>query len=168
METAYHIFKNHPNFDKIDFVLAPEIREKIGISGDIPLSNSEWLRAYDCMYKDMFKGRLDLTQMRGLLNRKQPWYFRSLYPETQRHLSSKMQVYFKNDYTGAAIDTITTIFPARLETIPNIKERGDKFRKQLLREVNTGKYQMAADGQKVGIVGHSVFFKVYTASEHYW
>ena len=120
------------------------------------------------MYKDMFKGRLDLTQMRGLLNRKQPWYFRSLYPETQRHLSSKMQVYFKNDYTGAAIDTITSIFPSRLETIPNIKERGDKFRKQLLREVNTGKYQMAADGQKVGIVGHSVFFKVYTASEHYW
>ena len=82
METAYHIFKNHPNFDKIDFILAPEIREKIGISGDIPLSNVEWLRAYDCMYKDMFKGKLDLTQMRSLLNRKQPWYFESLYPET--------------------------------------------------------------------------------------
>ena len=74
-----------------------------------------------------------------------------------------MQVYFKNDYTGAAIDTITSIFPSRLETIPNIKERGDKFRKQLLREVNSGKYEMAADGRKVGIVGHSVFFKVYTA-----
>ena len=58
METAYHIFKDHPNFNKIKFTLAPEIREKIGISGDIPLSNQEWLRAYDLTYKDMFNGRL--------------------------------------------------------------------------------------------------------------
>ena len=58
METAYHIFKDRPNFKSIKFTLAPEIREKIGISGDIPLSNQEWLRAYDLTYKDMFNGRL--------------------------------------------------------------------------------------------------------------
>jgi len=27
---------------------------------------------------------------------------------------------------------------------------------------------MEADGKKIGVVGHSVFFKVYTASETYW
>ena len=27
---------------------------------------------------------------------------------------------------------------------------------------------MEADGRKVGVVGHSVFNKVYTASETYW
>ena len=67
METAYHIFKDHPNFKKINFVLEPEIREKVGITGDIPLSNKEWLRAYDYTYRDMFEGRLDLSEMDKLL-----------------------------------------------------------------------------------------------------
>ena len=63
METAYHVFKDHPNFSKIKFELEPTIREKIGISGDIPLSNQEWQIAYDLVYRDMFEGRLDLSRM---------------------------------------------------------------------------------------------------------
>lgn len=63
METAYHTFKRHPNFAKINFVLAPEIREKIGITGDVPLANQEWLTSYELVYKDIFEGRLDLGPM---------------------------------------------------------------------------------------------------------
>lgn len=82
METAYHMFKGHPNFGKIQFVLAPEIREKIGITGDIPLDNKEWSASYDLVYKDMFAGRLDTSAMRNRLNQRKPWYFDSLLPET--------------------------------------------------------------------------------------
>ena len=32
-----------------------------------------------------------------------------------------MQVYFKQDYTGAIVDTIKSTFPERVETILNIK-----------------------------------------------
>ena len=67
METAYHMFKEHPNFGKIQFVLAPEIREKIGITGDIPLDNKEWQTSYDLIYRDMFAGRLDTSAMRSRL-----------------------------------------------------------------------------------------------------
>ena len=83
METAYHVFKEHPNFDKINFVLEPRIREKIGISGDIPLSNTEWMMQYNFVYRDMFNGRLDLSRFEPLLlNRRQPWYFNSLHLDT--------------------------------------------------------------------------------------
>ena len=82
METAYHMFKEHPNFGKIQFVLAPEIREKIGITGDIPLDNKEWQTSYNLVYKDMFAGRLDTSAMRHRLNQRKPWYFDSLLPET--------------------------------------------------------------------------------------
>lgn len=47
----------------------------------------------------------------------------------------------------------------------NIKQRADFFRKQLLNFLHS-------DGDigfgKVGVVGHSVFFKVYTAKNEYW
>ena len=164
METAYHVFKDHPNFRKIEFVLEPTIREKIGISGDIPLSNNEWQRSYDLVYKEMFEGRLDLTRMHPLLKRSQPWYFESLLPETQKQVSSKLQVYFKGDYTGALIDIIHNTWPERFESISNIKMRADNFRNRLIQF----DLQDAQRASKVGVVGHSVFFKVYTAEPEFW
>lgn len=61
-----------------------------------------------------------------------------------------MQVYFRNDYTSAIVDIINNTFPDRFETIPNIKARGDSFRKQLLSEIlpshQQGQYKIKADG----------------------
>ena len=80
-----------------------------------------------------------------------------------------MQVYFKNDYTGAIVDIINSQFPDRLETILNIKQRGDSFRNKLIKELQESKeFQIDSEGSKIGVVGHSVFFKVYTADEIYW
>ena len=87
METAFHVFKEHPNWGKMEFILAPLIREKIGITGDIPLANHEWLAAYDFVYRDMFEGKLDCSLLEPLLCRKVPWYFETLLPETQRRIS---------------------------------------------------------------------------------
>ena len=50
-----------------------------------------------------------------------------------------MQVYFKNDYTGAIVDIINSQFPDRLETILNIKQRGDSFRNKLIKELKESK-----------------------------
>ena len=54
------MFREHPNWGSIEFVLEPTIREKIGISGDIPLANKDWLTQYDLVYRDMFEGNLDI------------------------------------------------------------------------------------------------------------
>lgn len=40
IETAWYIFKDHPNFKNILFKINPDIREKILIGGDVPIFNS--------------------------------------------------------------------------------------------------------------------------------
>ena len=53
IETAYHMFKDHPNFEKIKFKIKPYLREKIRVCGDIPSGNS-----LD-EFKEMIGGRLE-------------------------------------------------------------------------------------------------------------
>ena len=33
--TAFYLFKNHPNFDKINFIVCPDMREGLGSTCDI-------------------------------------------------------------------------------------------------------------------------------------
>ena len=74
-----------------------------------------------------------------------------------------MQVYFKSDYTAAILDIINDTFPKRLESITNIRARGDIFRSHLVSQLLSNKNE-----QRIGVVGHSVFFKCYTAESEYW
>lgn len=40
IETAFHIFKDHPNFKNIKFKINSVIREKVLIAGDFPVFDS--------------------------------------------------------------------------------------------------------------------------------
>ena len=40
LETTYNLFKNHPNFHKIKFVLHPHMIERLHVAADIPLNRS--------------------------------------------------------------------------------------------------------------------------------
>jgi len=50
LETAYNVFKSHPNFNKIQFYADPSIREGLGYSCDIanPIDKtlSEWSQVF--------------------------------------------------------------------------------------------------------------------------
>ena len=35
-QTAYEVFKNHPNFENIKFVLVPDLKEHLKCTCDIP------------------------------------------------------------------------------------------------------------------------------------
>lgn len=61
LETAYYTFKDHPNFKKMRVIISPLIREKIGITGDVPLPNLELRQQLDQVYKPMFGGQLDTS-----------------------------------------------------------------------------------------------------------
>jgi len=54
LETAYHTFKNHKNFNQMEIILNPLLREKITISGDIPLRNKEFLKQLKDIYQPLF------------------------------------------------------------------------------------------------------------------
>ena len=42
LETAYWIFKDHPNFAKMEVVMHPMLRERMNTAGDIPLKNLQF------------------------------------------------------------------------------------------------------------------------------
>lgn len=44
LETAFYIFKDHSNFKTMQFIVNPDLREKITITGDVPLNNSELVK----------------------------------------------------------------------------------------------------------------------------
>lgn len=46
LETSYHIFKDHPKFDKITFFVHPTFRENIMTAGDIPDDINKTIEEY--------------------------------------------------------------------------------------------------------------------------
>lgn len=46
METAYNVYKTHPDFDKIKFVVIPWMRESLNISSDVPLNVEHTMKKY--------------------------------------------------------------------------------------------------------------------------
>ena len=72
LETAFHIFKNHPNFGSIKFKVEPLLREKIRVPPDMP---SRHLVAEG--FQELFNGNLDLSLMKGF-DFEKVWYFDSL------------------------------------------------------------------------------------------
>ena len=50
LETAYYMFKDHKNFNTMDIVLHPMLREKITIAGDVPLRNKDYSKELSEVY----------------------------------------------------------------------------------------------------------------------
>ena len=40
LESAYHLFKDHKNFEKIRFIVSPLLREKVMVAADLPSFDS--------------------------------------------------------------------------------------------------------------------------------
>ena len=50
LETAYYLFKDHKNFNTMDIVLHPMLREKITIARDVPLRNKDYSKELSEVY----------------------------------------------------------------------------------------------------------------------
>jgi len=163
METCYYMFNQHPNWKDMKFIIHPLLREKIGISGDVPLPNDRFKYELEHLYQPMFEGRLDLTYMENLLKGDSAWYMDSLNEDTT---SSLQEFASANgiDESSAIFETIKETFPAKFESVLNIKQRCDDFRLDLEDLVdNTSGVNVVAKSGKIGVIGHSVYYRVYNA-----
>jgi hypothetical protein len=46
LQTAYYVFKSHPNFDKIKFIVCPLMREKLKATCDIPAVTADIINEF--------------------------------------------------------------------------------------------------------------------------
>ena len=84
----------------MEIIVHPLLREKIGISGDVPLPNSQLKLALEQIYQPMFEGRLNtklIAERIATLGDK-PWYLDSLCEQTQRDLTAFSEL-LQKDYT---------------------------------------------------------------------
>ncbi len=69
IESAYHMFKNHPNNDRLSYILLPTLSERVFASTDIPSHETlgdiikEW------------EGKIDLKIYKGYSKDNPDWHF---------------------------------------------------------------------------------------------
>lgn len=59
LQTAYEIFKSHPQLNDIKFVLMPKMREGLNTSNDIPVDIEEVCAEYSSMFPNFDTSELD-------------------------------------------------------------------------------------------------------------
>lgn len=50
--TAYHVFKNHPNFDSIKFIVCPLMREKLKSTCDVPCTTKDLMEEFERKFRN--------------------------------------------------------------------------------------------------------------------
>ena len=119
IQTALEIFKEHPDFVNIKFVVHPLMRERLHVSSDAP--NTDIMKVLK-EFQTNFSGNLDYTKY---FDDYSPlWYVNSMDEDSK--------AYFKRQYDqGKKPDDIVTdfvneYFPEGPEKISNAKSRVDK------------------------------------------
>ena len=74
-----------------------------------------------------------------------------------------------NDLTSGVVKFIYDTFPRRVEEILSTKARCEEFRKFVREYVQSRKdVGVGSTEGKVVVIGHSMFFRVYTTQEDFW
>lgn len=56
----------------------PLMREKITVSGDIPLRNKDFLNELINVYQPMFNNKINVDLMNPILLKDEPWFFQTM------------------------------------------------------------------------------------------
>jgi hypothetical protein len=50
LQTTYHVYKSHPDFEKIKFIILPSLREGLNTSSDIPANINDTVREFSELF----------------------------------------------------------------------------------------------------------------------
>mmetsp|Transcript_4678 Transcript_4678/g.7959 ORF Transcript_4678/g.7959 Transcript_4678/m.7959 type:complete len:297 (-) Transcript_4678:15-905(-) len=183
LDTAFFIFREHPNFYQIRFKVHPLIREKMRVSGDMP--TCDVLNMIEREFQPKFKGRLEINWMEEASGKEQHifevkdqvaledcWYFSSLNEDLQAECRVKFDQMApeERDVDVAISEALSSIYPRHQESILNVKKRADLFKAELDKHLKDNQFlygEGAQDG-KLGVVTHQSFVKVLTCRREYW
>ena len=162
IETAYFMFKDHPNFKNIKFIIHPIIRENIMTAGDIPDDINLTLDQYGAEFPN-----LDTSNIPKIGDRFDDLYYtQPFHPD----LKAKIKGLSKVDADLKLCDDIPQKFPKSIEFFHDTNGRVHGFKqfllyqhKELIRESDR---ETAINNPKIAIVGHSYFFKLWTGVWH--
>lgn len=117
----------------------------------------------------MFNGMLDTTLMEEVFNESdqlgKPWFSLTV--------AKAMAIESGPEYIDELNQLMSDTYPKKIETFVELKARADSFKKDLESFLKNNQetdvvYGKEADAAKVGVVGHSAHFRIYTSDPAYW
>lgn len=158
IETAYEVFKEHPNFENIKFILLPKLREALDTTSDIPINILDTIEEYKGKFKNF-----DWTRIYKYPDI--PHYFLTDIPgEVSRSVMANKTPDTKDPLGSNAfellLEAIDQNYPNKSESIINMVNRGHKAKKSIHKILNT---MMTEEDSKLVVVGHSNYFKYWTS-----
>jgi hypothetical protein len=120
-ETAYFVYKTHPDFDRIKFIVFPLIRESLNTSSDIPSDISEILLEF----KEKLPN-LDCSMLETYGD-KTHFFIDDMQADVKDKIKSKL-IHQEDDPLNSNvfelfIEESKKVFPARLESKWNVYDR---------------------------------------------
>ena len=89
LQTAFYIFKDHPNWGSMRFIALPDLREKLQVMSDLP--SFECGKVFE-EFTEKFQGQLDLSQISNSNN----WFIESLEEEIQQSIDPNIKQIIKS------------------------------------------------------------------------
>ena len=127
IETAYYMFKDHPNFKEMVFKVNPLLREKIQIGSDIPVFDSCEMIKHE--YLPLFERegvKLEFPEEALSPDANFPsraWYFRSLDDSFQKRIVNNWFDASEDalGFRKVMMEVLEDGFPEAAESIYNVK-----------------------------------------------
>lgn len=163
VETAYLVYKDHPNFENIKFIILPSMREILGINGSCPIHIDEVLEEFKPLIPQLDDSEIDKRKSRA------HWFVDDLKFETKNdeyhkkidsELCESTDDTLKSNFRAILTEIYSEVFPNELESKWGIKDRAESAREFVKEYLVTNDIP---EDQKVVLVGHYVLFSYYTA-----
>lgn len=157
LQTAYELFKNHPDLPSIKFILTPTMKEGLKRTSDIPTNIDTTVEEF----KDKLPN-MDLSLFDCYKN-KYNYFFEDLQESLRNELEPKIE---RKDDDPLGNNLYDLIFektkinhPHRTESLQNIYERAQRTKKIIRDYIEQN--QIPKD-EKVVLIGHYTFFMFCT------
>lgn len=157
LETAYQVYKNHPDFENIRFVVLPWIRESLNTSSDVPSDVDNVLSEF----KEVIP-HLDCSILDGMEDKKH-FFINDLQPEVKERMKTNLEPRDDDPLGSNAyelfVDETKKAFPGRLESKWNVYDRSVHVKKFLKNYIRNN--QISSDC-KVVVLSHFIYFYMHT------
>ncbi|CAI2370760.1 unnamed protein product [Moneuplotes crassus] len=162
MMTAYYVYKDHPNFENIKFIMLPCLRECINHMGDCPVHIDDIMEEFKPIIPQLDDSEINKKESRA------HWFMDDFtFSNKNEEFQEKLKSDLKDDCEDSLntnlcellMDCIRELMPKPLECGWKMRERSTELKKFVKSYISKNKI---SKDQKVILVGHYKIFSYYT------
>ena len=141
--TAYHVFKTHPSFSEIKFIIVPKMKEAIEGCDDIPADMDQTIEEFSSLLPN-----LDTHLLEGYKN-KTNYFLEDVYTDDPDELK------------GSISELIAKKFPQPAESLYSVYLRATATKKYIKEYLESNDIPKSS---KIVLVSHYTFLMMYTGN----